>query len=390
MRILTITLVVVLATGTLAFTYGDWGFTRSDMRRVVLPAGEVHEGWYFAGGDQVSILGTVNGDAYVAGGVVEVEGTINGELIVAGGQVNVSGTVTDRIIAAGGSVRVTGKTGKSVIAAGGTIVIGRGATIGDNLLAAGGNLQINGTVAREARVAGGQIELTDTVRGNMDVTADRFNSYKGALVGGNLSVLTSDSEKVSVEHGTVVGNVHVAMKKTEEQRYIFGMRKFAFCFQLILSLTLFVTALALSFLLPRHLTVPGTVLMDQPGQSILWGVIVLIVAPFVALVLCVTVIGIPIGLLLMAVYGWFLYLSQLVLGVAIGSRFFGLEGKKGWALFGTVAVGLLVVEVMMFVPILRLFVALAGLIVGVGALSIATKGMLAKARANVAGPATIA
>ena len=58
-------------------------------RKVILPVGEVHEGWYFAAGDEVLLEGTVNGDVYAAGGMVEIDGTINGDLIVAGGQVNV-------------------------------------------------------------------------------------------------------------------------------------------------------------------------------------------------------------------------------------------------------------------------------------------------------------
>ena len=47
------------------------GNDRHEQRRVLLPAGEVHEGWYFAAGERVVIQGTVNGDAYVAGGNVQ-------------------------------------------------------------------------------------------------------------------------------------------------------------------------------------------------------------------------------------------------------------------------------------------------------------------------------
>ena len=151
----------------------------------ILPAGEVHEGWYFAAGRQASIHGTVNGDAYVAGGVVEVDGTVNGMLVVAGGQVNVSGAVTDRILAAGGTVRLTGKTAKSITAAGGTVILGREATVGENLLVAGGTVQVNGTVERQAKAAGSEVQVSGTVKGNLDVAARRFGIFRGALVGGD-------------------------------------------------------------------------------------------------------------------------------------------------------------------------------------------------------------
>ncbi len=373
-------LAVIIALGTIACTFGGWDSMGRDRRRVVLPSAEVHEGWYFASGDQVSILGTINGDAYIAGGVVDVQGTINGQLVVAGGQVTVGGTVTDRIFAGGGSVRVTGKVGKSIVMAGGTVVLGKDATVGDNLLAAGGNVEIDGTVEREARLAGGEIDLTGSVKGNMDVAVDRFHTFKGALVGGNLSITARDTANVGVEPGTVVGSVHMGLSKAEAPTYILGMRSGVFWVQVFLSLTLFATALVLAFLIPGHLTVPGAVLTNQLGQSALWGIIVLILAPIVGVFLCVTVIGIPLGIFFFLLYLWILYVSQMMLGVAIGSRLFGLEGKRGWALFGAVALGLLIVEVLMFVPILRILLVLAGLVLGVGALAIAAKTTLAAMR----------
>ncbi len=375
-------LVVVLAVGSLAFSLDGWGWKHSGGKRVVLPPGEVHEGWYFAGSDQVSIQGTINGDAYIAGGVVDVEGTINGMLVVAGGEVNVSGTVTDRIFGAGGSVRVTGKTGKSITAAGGTVVLGKDATVGENLLAAGGTLQVNGTVEHEARIAGRDVEVTGAIKGNCDVHAEQFRTYKGALIGGNLTVAAKDSENVSVEPESVRGTVHVDVSKREDPARILGMRKASICFHVLFGLSLFATALALSFLLPGHLISPGSILLNQPGQSVIWGFIALIVTPVLVVILCITVIGIPLGLLLLVLYLWLLYASQLVIGIAVGSRLMGLEGKKGWSLFGPVAVGLLVVQVLMFIPVVKALIFLAGLVVGVGALVIAAHAGMTKLRAQ--------
>lgn len=373
MKRASVLLISVLAFGILACSYGEWGSERSGHKRVVFPAGEVHEGWYFAGGDQVSLLGTINGDTYVAGGTVDVDGTINGQLIVAGGQVTVSGNVTDRVIATGGTVRITGKIGKSVIAAGGMVDISRGAAVGDNVLAAGGTIQIGGVIEHEAKVAGGNVTVTGNVKGSLDVTTERFGLYKGGLVGGNLTVEAKDTANVTVEPGTVLGSVRVTSKEQEAPTHILGMKPGRFCFQVFFGLTLFGTALLLSFLLPGHLTAPATTLLRQPGQSIIWGFIALVLTPVLCLVLLLTVIGIPVGLFLFAAYLWFLYVSQLVLGAALGARMMGVEGKRGWRLFGTVAAGLLVVEILMLIPWVRILVILAGLIAGLGAMAIATK-----------------
>ncbi len=111
--------------------WGCSGDSRNGVvKRVVLPADEVHEGWYFASGDQVIIQGTVNGDVYVAGGMVQVDGIVNGDLLAAGGAVVINGRVSDDVRAAGGNVECNGSVGKNVTVAGGNVRLSRGAEVG--------------------------------------------------------------------------------------------------------------------------------------------------------------------------------------------------------------------------------------------------------------------
>lgn len=363
----------VLLLPLLAFSCREPGMRASGKDRVVLPAGEVHQGWYFAGGNNVIIDGTVNGDAFVGAGLVEITGTVNGELFVAGGQVDVSGKVTDRIIAAGGVVRLTGRTDKSVVAAGGTLILARGGTVGENFLGAGGNLMIDGTVGGDARLAGGQVDLSGEVKGNLDAASERFRSEKGAVVGGNLTITAKDSTGVEVAQGTSRGKTTVKLREEEVNPHILGLSPLHLVIRLLFMLSLFACALVLSFLFPEQTASIGTTITLRPGESALVGIATLILTPVLAVVLCITVIGVPLGMFLMGYYCWLIYLSQLSLGVALGFRLMRFDGKRGWDLFGTVALGLLIVEVLTFIPFLNVFVVLAGLIFGVGALAIITQ-----------------
>ncbi|HUI64667.1 MAG TPA: hypothetical protein VL126_07490 [Bacteroidota bacterium] len=357
----------------LAFSCRDGGSHGNMGERVVLPAGEVHQGWYFAGGNNVIIDGTVNGDAFIAAGLVEVTGTINGELFVAGGQVDVSGHVADRVIAAGGVVRLTGKTDKSVVAAGGTVILARGGSVGVNLLGAGGTLIIDGTVAGESRVAGGEVDLSGEVKGNLAAACDRFRSDKGAVVGGNLTIEAKDSTHIAVAQGTARGVTSVNIRREEPKEHFLGLLPAHFVFRLLYMLSLFLCALVLSFLFPEQTAAIGTTITLRPGQSALVGIATLILAPVLAIVLCCTVIGLPLAMFVMAYYLWLLYLSQLSLGVALGFRLMRFDGKRGWELFGVIALGLLIVDVLQFIPIVNVLVILAGLILGVGSLAIITQ-----------------
>jgi hypothetical protein len=363
--------VIITVFSSLAFRDGD--SSGSEPRRVVLPAGEVHEGWYFASGDQVLIQGTVNGDAYVAGGVVEVDGTINGDLIVAGGQVMITGTVSDDIRGAGGMIRLDGTVGKSVTAAGGAIVVGKSGTITKNLLAAGGSIQLNGTIGQEARVASGDVQVSGTLKSNLQAACSRLEVYKGASIAGNLAVMTDDKENVKIEQGTVTGSVDISTREQKEGAHFLGMSTGAFWFKLLFLLSLLVTTIVLVFVLPRQTEEMGTRIVRRPGQTALWGALVLVLAPVAMIILFGTVIGIPLGLFLLFLYLWFLYLTQVAIGAALGLRLFRSEGSRGWRLFGPIALGIVIVQILVPIPIVGVLVLIAAFIFGLGSLSITLK-----------------
>jgi hypothetical protein len=362
----------ILLLPLLAFSCRDGGM-HTGGKHIVLPAGEVHQGWYFAGGDNVYIDGTINGDAFIAGGIVEINGTINGELFVAGGQVSVNGKVTDRVIAAGGNVRLAGRTDKSIIAAGGSVILTRVGSAGENLLGAGGNVMVDGTVGGNARLAGGHVDIGGEVKGNLDDASEYFRTENGAVVRGDLTVATKDSANVEIAQGTTRGTYTLKIHKEEAESRILGFRPWRIICKLLFMLSLFVCALVLSFMFPKQILSIGTTMMERPGESVLAGIATLIFAPIAAVVLFITVIGVPLGILLLGYYFWLMYLSQLTLGVALGFRLMSSDGKQGWALFGTVAVGMLIVDAVTFIPFVNVIVILAGLVLGVGALAIVTR-----------------
>lgn len=345
-------------------------------KRVFLAPGEIHEGWFFAAGDQVMIEGTVNGDAYVAGGVVEIDGIINGDLLVGGGQVTVSGAVSDDIRVAGGVVRLNGKVGKNISAAGGTITIGKTAAVGGSVLSACGNFQVAGTIEGEAKVAAGDMTVTGTIMRNVDFVGDNLSVLSGAKIGGNVQIRVREKEHVEITEGTVIGKVDILTREEKPFQEIFGLHPIHFWFKILWACSLLLTGLVLVFAFPRQLTGIGTTIAGLPGKSFVWGVVGLILIPIVSVLLLVTIVGIPLGLFFLSAFCWVAYLSQLSLGVFLGNRLFGMEGKTGWHLFWAMAVGVVIIQALTFVPYIRPVIILAGLILGSGAILLELKAAL--------------
>ena len=279
-----------------------------------------------------------------------------------------AGTVSDDVRGAGGTVRISGKVGKNVTVAGGSVIIARGSSVGKNLLAAGGKVQINGTVGEEARLGAGDVDVTGIINGNVQAAISRMTIHRGALLGRNLEIFTRSQENIAVDSGTVAGTVTFEAREPEHRTHILGMSAARFWFKVLFFLGLIITTLVLAFLLPVKLLKYGETVHRKPGWSVIWGIVTLLVIPVVAAILICTLVGAPIGLLLLTVYTWGLYFSQLSIGLLIARLMFGQTEGKGWKLFGTVGLGLVCVFLLEFVPYLNTLLIIVGLILGTGAL----------------------
>jgi cytoskeletal protein CcmA (bactofilin family) len=359
----------VAALCTLALMGSDIGDQPAQAhRRIVVPAGTVHDGWFFGAGDEVLIEGTIEGDAYVAGGRVEVTGTVNGDLLAAGGQVVVTGTVTEDIRAAGGDVRIDGQVEGNVTAAGGSVTVGKSAVIGDNLLAAGGDLRIAGRIERELLAAAGNIVITGAVGRAAQLRADRLAVLPGASIGGDLRATVRDRETTEIAHDAVRGTTEIAIDGARDQSTILGLSPFRFWWKALLTLSLVATRLVLVLLLPHRCADAASLMITGAGSTALWGVAGLLLIPIVVLLLCATLVGIPLGLFLLGLYLWFLYLSQLSLPLLAGHLLRRHSVATRWALFWPAAAGVVAFELLTLIALLGVLLEIAAVLLGLGVL----------------------
>jgi cytoskeletal protein CcmA (bactofilin family) len=335
---------------------------------VILPATEIHEGWYFAAGQSVIIEGTVNGDVFAAGGSVDISGTVNGDVVVAAGDVTVSGTVSDDIRAAGGTIRIEGKVGKNVTAAGGDLTVGRNAEISGALLALSGQARVSGTVKKDLMFKGGSATVSGTVGGNVNVEGDEFSTLPGAHVAGNVKARVRDESRLKIAEGSVTGKVEFVKATREEAPTILGRSPGAFWFKILWTLWLFLSGLVLFALFRKIFIGYSAALRQRTVPCALWGIAGLVVLPIAMILLAITIVGMPFALLLFDLYFWMAYFSQLSTALLLGDLLFRNRESGGWAPFWAFAVGLLIVQVLTFIPYVTALVVIVGLVLGFGAL----------------------
>jgi hypothetical protein len=83
---------------------------------------------------------------------------------------------------------------------------------------------------------------------------------------------------------------------------------------------------------------------EQFGAPIGLGVLVLFGVPIAAFIACLTVVGIPLGILTVAI--WFLMLctAELVVGAVVGNWILG-KGQTNWEIIGRMALGFVIVRI---------------------------------------------
>lgn len=334
-----------------------------------LGKGEVINRDYFAADKKVVLSGTVNGDAYLAGKDILVDGTVNGDLLVAGGDVNISGEVAGNIRAAGGSIYISGKTGKNLTIMGGSVHISDSANVSGSLAGASGSLQIYSPIGKEANIAAGTLVLGSNVGKDFSVIGGDITLSSQAKVNGNVTYLSrkqADISPAAVISGQVTHNLppsRLSEKKQETKTFLSNFRLSVIALNFLSSL---VVGLIFIWLAPNLTRKTVDLISSRPLPSLGVGFGTLILAPIAALLMVITLIGIPLGLLVLLAYFFDIFLVKLFISIFIGERLVTLI-KQRTSLYFMFFIGLIIYTLLTALPKLGFFISLLGILFGLGA-----------------------
>lgn len=272
----------------------------------------------FVAGDDVSVAERVEGDAFVAGGRSEISGHIAGDAIVTGGTVEIRGEVDEDVWAAGGDVRVDAIVRGDLHAAGGTISIERDAQVQGDAAVAGGNIDVEGSVLGGLRAFGGRVELNAAVGGDVEVAAEDIRIGPDARIGGRV-LYRSPNRPAVAEGAIVVGGLEKRERvwrsvspESGVGRIVTGVvRTLWFTGALLLGAVLVA-------ILPAFTREAAATVRSDPLPSIGLGAALLLAVPILAVLLFITIIGIPLGFAVLLGYGLLLMLGYLTAALSVG------------------------------------------------------------------------
>ncbi len=343
---------------------------------VTVADGEVIEDDLYVGANIIIIEGTVDGDVWAAANTIAVGGIVSGSTMAAGRMVAIQGDIGHAVRAVGETVSVSGNVDGDLMAGCARLDTARSARIGGDLLLGAGNARIDGLVEGDIRGGGGSVSIGGVVQGDIELEVETLTIESTADIQGNL-VYTSENE-AAIQSGAKVAGV-TTHKLPEKERDGAESSAFAFLSDLkwkfIGFLMSLLAGLVLILLAPKWLSSVSEAVRSRPGPSAGWGALVLFVTPIAAIVTCITIIGIPLGLIALALWGIAIYLAQIPVGLFVGKLIIGryreVEGKG--IMVAALALGLVILKLLRLIPYLGFWIGVAAVIFGLGAVVVSER-----------------
>ncbi|MDW7776607.1 MAG: hypothetical protein SCH39_09795 [Methanosarcinales archaeon] len=297
-------------------------------------------------GNTVDVRGTVLGDVTACGGSVLISGNVTGDVMACGGQVTIRGTVGDDVRIGAGEVVIEGNVGDDVFIGAGSVVVSEGAYIGGDMFFGSGRMEAWGEVAGNIEGGAGEVTLAGPVGGNVDLDVGTINVLSTARINGTLEY--TSQKQVTFPSGTVIQDV-VFTEKEPHDRSALSLAFSSFIGWLVRLVHLLIIALLVLVLLPDHVEAVAGNIPKNPVLNLAVGFALVIIGFVASVVFMLTVIGIPIGLIVLFATIFALYAARLYFGLWLGRRIYSQLGKESRPWMDMV-LGVLVLSILTSLP----------------------------------------
>jgi hypothetical protein len=292
------------------------------------------------------------------------------DLLLAGGTVYINGYVADDIRCAGGELHILKSIGGDLVIAGGKVDIAKQVFVAGGLMTSGGDVVLNGTINSDVRSNAGtftfngkanrnfncrseKLIINGTVTGNSVLAARQITIGNNASLNNNVRYWTGHGNfdfKQSIKSGNAVYDPSLKLK-TKSWYYLGQATMLGFFWYLG---SVFIFILLIQYLFGRTIKKAGDNLSGSIFKSLGWGFIFFIGVPILVLLLLITIIGIPVGLMLMFSYIALIVLATIITSL-VSANWYNNRFQMNWGFWQTVLTALgmfILLKIITFTPFL--------------------------------------
>jgi cytoskeletal protein CcmA (bactofilin family) len=308
--------------------------------------------------------GTVDGDVFFFGESMDVNGHVIGDVIGFSRSLRINGQVDGNIRGFNNNMTISGTVGKNVTAFDEALTIDSNAKVGRSLTSFTETLDVDGNVGRDLLLFFAHANLGGKVGGGIRAKGHTMVIGPTAVIEGPVSFEGDKQPEVSPGAKLVSP---IQFKQYERRRdYRTGSY---YVWRLIWTAALVLFGLVLFALMPAFAQ-ESVNSAERYGASLGLGVLVFFGVPIAAVIACVTVVGLPIGITSFLLWLMALSIAQMVVGGLVGQWLLGRTSEI-WPLIGRMAIGLIIVRLAGSIPRVGGWVKFGVILWGIGAISLA-------------------
>ena len=334
--------------------------------RVYVSPEQTLEGATFLSGHQIQVDGIIDGDLYAVGQDVIINGQVRGDIIAAAQTISILSPIEGNLRLAGQTVRISKPVSGSATIASQVLSLDTEGRIGRDLVFGANTVNISGEIARNIYGGASILNLSGNIGNTVHLYGvQQLNLLDGAMVGGDL-IYSSEQKAYISPNASLIGN-----ERWQEIKPVPDLKPtHALPWSLATLYLLSLAGLLIVYWVFRlwkkeswdYLATPATA---QPWSSFGIGLLTLLATPILFVLLLITVIGIPLGIILILAYGVFLYLSTLIVSQSLTQRLrtrFNYRGHDFWPFM----IILIILTLVTKIPLIGWLIGLIVLSLGLG------------------------
>ncbi len=312
----------------------------------------------FIAGEEVTVNENIGKTAFIAGNNVKTTSEIEGLGFIAGNNVSIS-SYQDYLFAAGNNINISGATSKDVFVAGNVINVDS-SKIRD-LYAAGSNITINSDLEGSVYAGGNKVVINSIIKGDVTIEAEDITISEETVINGTLKY--PEDAHINIASGAIITEQKTYKsldKETIKVTPVTIIKRILFNFisKLIVAFIFFTLCKNLFKNIKKEEKTAGHLCKTSAI-----GLGLLILVPIVAIILLVTLIGLPVGIISLLLYGILIYLSSIVASYYVGTWVWKKKKTNEYLLL---TCSLAAYYVLANLPVIRGLVVFLALILGLG------------------------
>ena len=360
----------------------------TNLQDITVPKGKVIEKMFWAYGKDVQLNGTFEDDVIVTAQKITVNGTIKGDLIaMSTADIIINGSVHGNVRGAvGGTILINNVVGKNITLIARHLILAQGGAVEGSMYYIGQNMELKGNIQGEIGGASDTAVIDGEIGGGVRLTTELLTLGKNAIIDGDLHY--DAPQTVTIQDGAVVnGGVFYTFHEVQRHKGVF--KSLLTFWKIVFFFGALAVGLVLIWLYGYVLHDVNEELIKNPYKCLLYGFLLCAALPVAAVVLVLSIIGVPLGILFMLMWGIGMYIAWIFSGIAVGEYLGRVvasrtqkdakSSKKQSAIMSLVA-GMALIHILSALPYVGLVVSFLAVIWGMGGLWIVKTRLLKNLR----------